>query len=285
VVVPDRRRATGDDEPVQVALDLIAVDDRARVPVRYVKLGGAAVAMLIVAFVGGNLLPAGGGIHGPGAASPSSPSTTPSPPASRPSPSTIAGSPDPFPYGGEIVPGTYWVRWLQGDRRIRLTVPAGWWSADTGMTISRHPLDTPGPAIELTAHAVTHVETAVCGVAGSLAEVGPTVEDLATAIASQRGILRSGPTDATVGGYPARRFQVAIPGTCPVPDRELIWSNAAGRGFALPAGGTATIYIVDVDGVRLVITSHHVGASQQDIAQLDAIFGSIVIEPAADGRG
>ena len=44
-------------------------------------------------------------------------------------------------------------------------------------------------------------------------------------------------------------------------------------------GGAKTIYVVDVDGDRLVITSHHRGASAEDIAELEAIIASIDIEP------
>jgi hypothetical protein len=129
---------------------------------------------------------------------------------------------------------------------------------------------------------VTRVVTDVCAAKRSFVEVGPTVEDLTTALANQAGVERSGPTDVMLGGHPATRFVLTIPGSCPGPgEGHLIWvAGAMQPGFWLLDGGTATIYVVDVNGDRLVIASHNRGSSAKDLAQLDAIIASIDIEPS-----
>jgi hypothetical protein len=59
----------------------------------------------------------------------------------------------------------------------------------------------------------------------------------------------------------------------------LIWKNATGHEpFGLLDGGLATVYVVDVHGVRLVIATHYRGASDEQIRELDDIVRSIDID-------
>lgn len=166
--------------------------------------------------------------------------------------------------------------------RIGLTVPADWWSTDFGTTVYKEDAD-PGRrnAPTLTVHRVARIATDICDPTEGLVEVGPTVEDLTTALVNQAGPQRAGPTDVMLGGYPAKRFVLTIPGSCPVPEGYWIWANAIGAfGFRILDGGTGTIYVVDVNGDRLVITSQYGARTPaQDVAELDAIIASIDIEP------
>jgi hypothetical protein len=277
VEVKDHHRTIVDGDPAQAAVELTAVDDRARVPVRYVKLAIAVGTVAVVAVVGISLLPAGREVT---ASDPAvSPSRPPSP-ARSPSSSPAAAT-DPGPLSMAIEPGRYSIPWPQ--MRIHLTMPAGWSSANNGTGITRHPLDGPGPTLTLTVHAVTRVRTDVCSATRPLVEVGPTVEDLTTALANQVGIERSGPTDVVLGGHPAKKFALAPDGSCPRPEGHLVWAaRVLQPGFSLLDGGTATIYVVDVNGDRLVIASQDRGSSAEDVAQLDAIIASIEIEPSSE---
>jgi hypothetical protein len=93
--------------------------------------------------------------------------------------------------------------------RVRLTMPAGWWSADAGTTITRRPLDAPGPTLSLTVHDVSRVVTDACPREGSFVQVGPTIEDLMTALSNMSG-SQPGPTEVIwssgqeVRAYPLR---------------------------------------------------------------------------------
>jgi hypothetical protein len=304
----DNHRAMIDEEPAGAAFEVVAVDDRAQVPIRHVKLAAAAAAMVVVALVGINLLPTGADVPEHGAAVTPSPARSPSPSPSAtppPSPSRAATTNTGTEYSA-IDPGRYDVPWGQG--RIRLTMPAGWLSANAGFgwcsarscllpqggtTITKHRLEALGPTLSLSlAHDVESITLRVRGCADladlrtlNAAPVGPTVDDLSTALANQTGGRRSGPVDVTLGGHPARRFVLTMPalvgGTCRSPQGHEIWANATTYGFTIPEEGTGTVYIVEVNGERLVITSLDRGASAEDLAQLEAIIASIEIEPSA----
>lgn len=243
----------------------------------YARLAMGAAAVVVVAVVGISLLPS---LRGVGAV------LTSSSPSSTPAPVPTAESPLP----SEIPSGSYAIPWEHGV--VHLTLPDGWTSGDDGTAITKGPvgeiaLNNPTLAV----HAVRRVITDTCpGGPGPtddrlFQDVGPTVADLTTALMNQAGpTQRSGPEDVTVGGFPAKKFtMVLVNGACGGPEGRWLWENATGSHFGILAGGTATIYVVDVGGDRLVITSHERGASPEGIAQLDAIIASIEVEPLPDG--
>jgi hypothetical protein len=164
--------------------------------------------------------------------------------------------------------------------RIHLTMPAGWKGDETGIGL------LPGRwtgMLDLapTPYEVKYVLTDVCADEADieLTEVGPTAQDLATALESQRGVQTSGPTDVVLGGYPAKKFVLNLLPACPA--RDGLWTDASRTyGLGLRHGETGTVYVVDVNGRRLVITSSDMnGASSEHVAQLEAITASIEIEP------
>ena len=251
----------------------------------------AAAAIVLVGVVGINLLQPPGDGDGSPARSGLSPSASP------------AATPDTGIEYSAIAPGPYDVPWSGG--RIRLTMPAGWlratagWSAgwdcegppcwlpQGGATLTRYSLDRRGPILTLNlVHDVRDVPLEVCSRSPgpNVVTVGPTAHDLVTALANQTGTQQAGPTDVTVGGYPAMRFQLTKPRgipRCPPFERPEIWSNATTYGFGILVDGEATVYVVDVDGNRLVITSFDRGASAEGAAQLEAVIASIEVEPSA----
>lgn len=264
------------------------------------RLAIAAAAVVVVAVLGISLVPSFGIVGGPPASRLPSPSTSPS--LSQ----AATSSPKLFPLSGEIDPGRYYLPWPPGSGHvvdpsitvepgIYLAMPAGWFVAAAGTdsapfagkTVTRHPLYLPSPTLTLTlAHDVTQVVADVCvdGFQVDYVEVGPTVEDLTAALANQVGIERSGPTNVTLGGYPAKRFVLTLPSSegpyCPGPEGKQIWADATTMdGLWILQDGTATIYVVDVNGDRLVITSLDRGSPADDLAQLEAIVGSIHVEP------
>jgi hypothetical protein len=148
--------------------------------------------------------------------------------------------------------------------------------------ISRYPVNGGGPTVVMSVHDVTHIKANAC--VGEFdvdwVEVGPTAEDLTTALLGQEGLQRSGPTDVMLGGYPAKKFDLVFPSTCPGPEGRLIWADGATTyGFWLLKDGMGTVYIVDVNGDRVVITTFERSGLASDLAQLDDIIESIEIEP------
>ena len=236
------------------------------------KLAIAAAAVVVVGIVGFNLLPSFGVIGGP-----FTPPSSTGPPAATLGPTPSSST--------EIEPGSYVISTPQV--RARLTMPAGWSGGETN--VWRLPPDGYRGMLEL---AVTPFEVSlavadVCTdeVDVDFVEVGPTAEDLTSALANQIGVERSGPTDLMLGGYPTKKFVLTLLPECPGAQGHAFWADATRTyGFAFEArrdGGT--VYVVDVNGERLVIASQYRdAASAEDIAQLEAITASIVIEPVPD---
>ena len=266
-----------------VTFGLVAVQDCARVPLLHVRLAIAAAAGALVAVVGLGLLPREGGNPDSAPAALSSPPTAAAAVRSLAPPPTVTPRPD--PRITEIEPGPYSIPWR--GLHVRFTVPAGWTSSPSETAICHANtngscLDTNSPSLAV--HNVTGVVTDVCIPSASddqFVEVGPTADDLTAALERVSGLEKVGPTMVMLGGHRATRivltFGVGFP--CVDSDGHWIWANASGSRFGLLTGGTATIYLVDVDGDRLVIASHYRGASPEDISQLDDIVASIEIEP------
>ena len=125
--------------------------------------------------------------------------------------------------------------------------------------------------------------------------VGPSVDDLADALAKQP--MRNGttPTAVTVDGYDGKYLELTIPAdldlaTCSkvpgasasTPGAFVSWVGPAGddyMGFAGP-GSHDRVWILDVDGVRLVLdATDFPQATAADRAELQSIIDSIQIQP------
>ncbi len=232
------------------------------------KLAMAVAAVLVVAFVGTNLLPSFGSVGTLPSPLPTSATTSPTPDASS-----------------EFEPGSHIL--TSRNVRISMAMPAGW-SGDE-RNIHRLPPDGWRGLLGLAVipDEVWYVVADVCADETDVAFVqvgGPTVEDLTTPLVNQIGVLRSGPTDIMVGGYPAQKFVLRLSPECPGDQGHGIWANfARAYGFWLKPGDTGTVYVVDVDGKPLVITSQYgADASAEDIAQLEAITASIDLEPVSN---
>ena len=119
---------------------------------------------------------------------------------------------------------------------------------------------------------------------GEQMEVGPSVDDLATALQQQPGPKASNPITTTLGGYPATRIDLTVPDgfdleACNVKGVGLqIWySRPADKYFVLQADEVASVYIVEVDGRRQVFMAYRPTTSEVDPAELQRVLDSILI--------
>ena len=130
--------------------------------------------------------------------------------------------------------------------------------------------------------------------------VGPSVDDLATALADLSPFrVTSPPTDVTVDGYRGTSLELTVP-DLPVEgkgeDRRFArcadgtlesWVGAidtapgdAFYGYNAEPGRTEEFRILDVDGTRLMIEANWSPASPgKDVTEMRAILNSIRIEP------
>jgi hypothetical protein len=266
-------------KPTEVTFPTVAVVDRSGAPVRRVKLAIGAAALVVVTALGSNLLGAGRDPAGIDPTVSSVPSRLPSTPA-RPSPT---------PEDLEIEPGSYAL--IMPQLRIHLTMPAGWSSAEAGAAVWKPEYGwqySDGGRPSLGVHEVTGVATDICGPGGAhpFRAIGPTAEDLVTAFSNLVDVWVSGPIDARLGGYPAKQVDLTLSPDFDAlcgGDGRWLWEDASGSRLALLKFGVLTVYIVDVDGDRVVIARNRRSTSARDIAQLDAMVASIEIEPTSPG--
>jgi hypothetical protein len=128
--------------------------------------------------------------------------------------------------------------------------------------------------------------------------VGPTVDDLATALTQLAPFeVTSPPSDVTMFGYPGKHLELTIPADqqfsgsgdnrrfsgCIEGELRSWFSPLVGGsfwGYNPEPGATEDFWILDVDGTRLVLeTNSSPAAPPQDLAELEAVFDSIRIEP------
>lgn len=263
---------------------------------RFATFAIAAAAVVLVAVIGIRLLSTDGGVGGqPTSTLPPTPTPTVAPtptaiPTTPPtlSPTTIA---DP---NGRLTPGVTYVAHPFGPPNdtmsITFSVPSDSWEALTD------PGQTGGVAwygdsdgVGMTFLRVTSLNGDPCNWSGAAddVEVGPTVDDLVTALTSSDDFETSEPSDVTLGGYSGKQVVVTMPGTLrpggntqTACDEQtyFIW-NAEGFGiYAQGPENLWTVWILDVEGERVVIQrSEFANSAAERRQQLDSIVDSIEI--------
>jgi len=256
----------------------------------FTKFAVAAAAVALIAFVGLRLLPGEGTIG-----SVPSPSASPaSSPTQAPSPSTASI----VNHVGDFVPGTTYAiddACCTGSSLMTFTIPATGWSAGDFVLVGKN---LPGGSdvfdLFMLPTIVENIYTDGCNWHGTALDppVGPTVDDLATALFVQAGPGASPPADVTVGGHPGKKVELSVPKGLDIATCEPDSPGGDGIfGRFVFSGGTATspytfgneqhdtMYIFDVDGTRQVIDAMYLpNASAADRAELDQIVASIRFE-------
>jgi hypothetical protein len=263
--------------------------DRTRQRARLIPLGIPAIsdsarllavaAFVLIAFVGVNLLGSRGqrGVGAPGGTASPTPSAQSSP-AEVPSPSPVP-PPSPAPsrtplqlptLGGELQAGTYQ---LTADFPVLATVevPAGWSDCTNGpleQTVCRP--DGTGVGLMI----VDNVVADPCSNVGLDPPVGPSIHDLADAIAALPGFHATTPIDVTVDGHPATELTVTAPASSQC---ELLTWMGPDRTNGVALGEVNKLHIVDVGGVRVLIAAaFQPSGGVPDIpADMEGVFESV----------
>jgi hypothetical protein len=211
----------------------------------------------------------------------------PAVPSATSSPSASASAAI-FPYSDEDVgidAGTYRIprsAWSVAD--FTVTFGEGW-TVQYGHVFHR-PSDSPY-GLEFYAVVPDAIYADGCqGMDGDLMQVGPSVDDFATALLAQPGATKGDPVATTLGGYPATRIDLAVPDgfdleACSLGEIGLqIWySPDADKYFVLLNDNPTSVYIVDVGGQRQVFIAGPVGPSttSRDARELQSVLDSIRI--------
>ena len=177
--------------------------------------------------------------------------------AVRPSdrPSDLVG------YRGPLAPGRYsMAAWgPDGDTRLPravLEVPKGYFSNGGWAVDAGHESLEPDQWGEVAVWPVTHVVDDPCeGVRTT--RVGPTVRDLARALAAQTGTTTTRPRPVTLDGHRGLYLELTAPASVSgCTNNELaLWRSSPDLVHAQNRGGIVHHnWILDVDGTRLVVT-------------------------------
>jgi hypothetical protein len=254
-------------------------------------LAVAAVIVLAVAGIAYFGQPSDSGVGGAASQAPSPspvPSAAPSPSAAQ-SPSGVTPLPE-----GAVPGGTYRLTPLASAPSLTVDaiVPATW--------IGGPPCCLAGPVGEsngpdgialhfLAANSIFsdpchwNVDGSGPGQPGDI-EVGPSVDELAAALAANAAYEATAPTDVTIGGFAGKRVDLQLPpGECDTLDGNGVYFVFGGREGYIYAQGDGSdwqVSIVDVDGTRLIVALFsYAGTSASDLSAAQAIIDSLVITP------
>jgi len=237
------------------------------------RLGVASAVVVLAIIIGINFLP-GSYFGGP-------PEATPSPSEAAPSPSAAA-SPKALPleFDVALTPGTYSL--AEGfPVAITFDVPTGW------VACSPYPVEQgacqkvsnvfAGVGVAFTI--IDNVVADPCA-GGALLDppVGPSVDDLVTAISNLEGFEATTATDVTLDGFDGKQFTLTDPSSPACGDMKT-WANADGT-YGVGAGEIQEMWILDVGGVRVVIAGTYLSTStEEELSALRQVIASTQIEP------
>lgn len=109
--------------------------------------------------------------------------------------------------------------------------------------------------------------------------VGPSVDDLVTALSSQPSIAASAPVGVTVGAFQGKQIDLTVLDSgadCP---KSLLWS-AGTDNVEEPPGFSTRVMVLDMDGVRVLVNAMQADEPDAEIlAELQRILDSIRIGP------
>ena len=199
-----------------------------------------------------------------------------------PTPESTSIPTPPVMIGGELDAGTYRITRVEGvDATI--TVPAGWASVQS-YGVGQ---EADGPE-SFTAVVIWPSDAEAARVYADPCQwqngyvdppVGPTVDDLASALADQPQRGDAVPVDVSLDGYQGKMIELTVPTDIDFAD---CWSGTfrswEGRFHSGP-GQVDRVYILDVGGQRVVIDAHFLpGTSEAARVEQQAIVDSIQLQ-------
>ena len=191
----------------------------------------------------------------------------------EPVPGLFDGTPD-------IAAGTYAFDFLGVPMHI--TVPAGWVRHED-FYLTAGPEETSSAFLSFLD--VTDVYKDPCHWNAGKAGIGPTVADLVTGLQAQPGMVTSAPAPLTVDGFTGTQLTITTPAdvdlsTC-YTGTYALWtidqSGSVDRQIETTPGGTGTLWILDLNGKRGVISFASDQPTSETGTQIQGMLDSLKI--------
>jgi hypothetical protein len=221
------------------------------------------------------------------------------PPPSESLTPSVASPAEPVTLGSEEVEleaGTYQfdLTALSGGDEypaFEATVPAGWTSSG-GWAVARPGADGETPMVAVTFWNVDEVYGHPCQWEGTLAQPGPSVDDLVAALAEVPMRNPTPPVEVEFGGHPGTYLEWSVPSDLAFEDGSFLecdeddegnsdFRSWTGKGWASTRyqqapGQVDRLWILDVDGARLVIDAFLMpDAPESAVDELESVVNSI----------
>jgi hypothetical protein len=155
-----------------------------------------------------------------------------------------------------------------------LTVPAGYSGIDGGVgVITGDPNQVEEKDRYLWVWNIDLVSTHPCDALGYAADPGPTVADLANALASQPMRQGSDPAPVSIGGYQGLYVELTMPQDLDISDcAGGVFRSWPGRVQDYGAGQVDMVWVLDVDGQRITFdAAYPASASPAQVQELKDI--------------
>jgi hypothetical protein len=249
----------------------------------FAKFAIAAAAVVVIAIVGINLLPRGGGVGGPSPSPTSAPFPSASPVVLRDGP-LPAGTYviQPFAQAGSdacFVPPQSGCEATNDDTiRFAYTVPDGWAGiGGTDFVLAANGNSAPdGAGVGGSRGAWLLSDPCQNGQNPDI-PVGPTVDDFVNALADHPLLDVTTPVAVTLDGYSGKYVDLQVPLDISQCDVYRPWEPGL---YARGPGHRWHLWILDVEGTRVIVQAmDYAGTSAQHRAELQAIVDSIQIQP------
>jgi len=196
-----------------------------------------------------------------------------------------------YTWPSALAPGTYATSFVwHVPFAIRFTVPNGWASRDIEVMKGSEP----EPELSVSFQLVDNTYTGACTGISTVPPAGPSVDELARAIAGISGIATTTPVAASLAGQAGMYLQYDAPGSGGCGSSAKLWRLAESE--ILPVGpvggvewplraGAHRVWIVVYDDVRIVIDAGMApGATSADESELQAVIDSIEFGPPVEAR-
>jgi hypothetical protein len=240
---------------------------------KFVAIGLAAAAVVVVLLIGSNLL----GSASPAPGGQPTASVAPSEPERSVEPPSAAGLPE----GPHVL--------LEGPVQIDVTIPVPGWFGETGggILVKDGNADPPDGAGMIVFEGPLYVYGNPCQWSTTTPDTpATTVDEIVAALAAQASRDATAPVDVTVGGFAGKSITLHVPDDAVFDDCDQNFFGSFGvEGEAGPEryhqgpGQIDELWILDVNGVPVIIdTGYYAGTPTADVEELRAIVESATFQ-------